>query len=88
MYFGIGPFGLGFNIGQQAPPRVPQMFTQQQAPPRQPQNNNGGGLFGGLNNFLNTNFMNPFMGNQQERANEQRREEEPRPSFSRKANRQ
>jgi len=67
MFFGIGPFGFGFNVGNQQPnPFVNQqqpgfvhnqnIFGFQQPPQHQQQpNNNNGGFF---NQFAN--FMNPF----------------------------
>lgn len=50
MFFNFGPFGFGVEGGPQ-PPRRPQ---QQQNRPNQ------GGLFGGIGDFLQENFMNPF----------------------------
>lgn len=65
MFFGIGPFGFGLNLGNQGNPFANQqqpgfvhnqnMFGFQQPQQQQQQPNNNGGFF---NQF--GNFMNPF----------------------------
>ena len=47
MYFNFGP---DFSTGNQRPQRPRNRQQQQQ----------GGGLFGGLNDFLHNGFMNPL----------------------------
>lgn len=46
MFFNLGPFNFGVE-----PPQPPR---------RQPNRNNQGGLFGGIGDFLQEQFMNPF----------------------------
>lgn len=57
MFFGLGPFNLGFNFGHQ--PNIAQIPGQQQQQPNlfglgQP--NNGGGIFNQFMNFMNPQF--------------------------------
>lgn len=70
MFFGVGPFGIGFGFGNQPPQQPRQHFFPQGQPRPQGQpganqnqmpQQNQGGFFGGLFD----NFMHPFfMGNQ------------------------
>ena len=88
MYFGIGPFGLGF--GYTNPPPPPNPFNQQQQgfipqqnnPQYRAPNQNQPGFFSGLQNFLNNNFMNPFQPNNPP----QQQEPAARPTFTRRSN--
>lgn len=66
MFFGLGPFNLGFNFGNQQP-NLAQMPAQQQQPNifGGQQQNNVGGIF---NQFMN--FMNPQFETNQNRRNQ------------------
>jgi len=60
-----------FNHPQQ-PGFVPNnnhFNNQYRPPPPPPQQNNNGGFFSGFTNFINDNFMNPFLNNNQGRQN-------------------
>lgn len=50
MFFNLGPFTFGVE-DQPQPPRRPN---------QQPNRNNQGGFFGGIGDFLQDQFMNPF----------------------------
>lgn len=78
MFFNLGPFNFGLEE-QPQPPRRPQ----------QPNRNNQGGFFGGIGDFLQEQFMNPFFPpqNQNAQQRQQRQEQEPRPAFHRNSSR-
>jgi len=49
MFFNLGPFSFG-----------PENQPQPQRRPQQQNRNNQQGFFGGIGDFLQENFMNPF----------------------------